>query len=242
VSIGEALADARHQAGLTVNRVSQETRIREAIIRDIEQDDFSTCGGDFYARGHIRSIAGAVGTDPVPLISEYDAKHGPPGAIRASDVFEPSRPVKIREPHPPSLGLIVAIVLLAIIGFGAYRLVSHHHAASVSKPLAAPTHHATAAAKPSTHPSASATPPPSDDVVIKLVANEDCWVLLTKHSDGTQLYMGVVSAGHTMTWTEKQAVDMRLGNPPGIVLTVNGKRQSTNVLNPETLSFSPQSS
>jgi transcriptional regulator with XRE-family HTH domain len=242
VSIGETLADARRQAGLTVTEVSHQTRIRESIIRDIEQDDFAACGGDFYARGHIRSVAGAVGTDPVPLISEYDAEHGPPGAIRAADVFEPSRPVKIRERHSPSLSLIVALVLLAIIGFGAYRLVSHHHAA---KPAAAPTHHATASAKPKAHPSASASasarPSPSL-VVIKLVANEDCWVLLTRHSDGSQIYMGVIPAGSSMTWTEKQAVDVRLGNPPGVVLTVNGKRQPTNVLNPETLSFSPGTS
>jgi cytoskeletal protein RodZ len=237
VSIGEALADARLQVGLTVADVSHQTRIRESIIRDIEQGDFTACGGDFYARGHIRSIAGVVGTDPVPLISEYDAEHGPPGAIRAADVFEPSRPVKIRERHSPSLSLIVAVVLLAIIGFGAYRLVSHHHSA---KPTAAPTHLVTQSAKPTTHPTPSATPTPSD-VVIKLTANQDCWVLLTKHSDGSQIYMGVVPAGSSMTWTEKEAVDMRLGNPPGIVLIVNGKRQPTNVNNPETLSFNPPS-
>ena len=242
MSIGETLADARRQAGLTVTEVSRETRIRESIIRDIEQDDFSPCGGDFYARGHIRSIAGAVGADPVPLISEYDAEHGPPGAIRAADIFEPSRPVKIRERHSPRLGLIVALVLLAIIGFGAYRLVSHHNTA---KPAAAPTHRVTHSAKPSAHPKASASPsasPTPSGVVITLVANQDCWVLLTRHSDGSQIYMGVVPAGSSMTWTEKQAVDVRLGNPPGVALTVNGKRQPTNVINPETLSFSPQSS
>ena len=37
-------------------------------------------------------------------------------------------------------------------------------------------------------------------------------------------------------------MDIRLGNPPGVVLTVDGKRQSPNVTNPETLSFSPQTS
>ena len=57
MSIGESLADARRQAGLTVTQVSQQTRIRESIIRDIEQGDFAASGGDFYARGHIRSIA-----------------------------------------------------------------------------------------------------------------------------------------------------------------------------------------
>ena len=50
MSIGDALAQARSQAGLTVAQVSQRTRIRETIIRGIERDDFSACGGDFYAR------------------------------------------------------------------------------------------------------------------------------------------------------------------------------------------------
>ena len=86
MSIGDTLADARQRSGLTITQVSQQTRIRESIIRDIEQGDFGACGGDFYARGHIRSIAGAVGTDPVPLISEYDADHGPVSPLRAAEV------------------------------------------------------------------------------------------------------------------------------------------------------------
>ena len=126
MSIGESLADARREAGLTVTQVSQQTRIRESIIRDIEQGDFAACGGDFYARGHIRSIAGAVGTDPAPLISKYDADHGPLGPLRAAEVFEPSRPIKIRERRSPSMTMIVVVVLLAIIGFASYRLVSSH--------------------------------------------------------------------------------------------------------------------
>jgi hypothetical protein len=78
VDIGGALAAARSQAGLTITQVSQRTRIRETIIKGIERDDYSACGGDFYARGHIRAIARVVGTDPVPLIEEYDSARIPP--------------------------------------------------------------------------------------------------------------------------------------------------------------------
>jgi hypothetical protein len=78
VGIGGALAEARTEAGLTVTQVSERTRIRETIIRGIERDDYSACGGDYYARGHIRAIARVVGTDPVPLIEEYDAARMPP--------------------------------------------------------------------------------------------------------------------------------------------------------------------
>ena len=86
-------------------------------------------------------------------------------------MFEPSRPVKIRERHSPSLGLIVAVVLLAIIGLRAlYRLVSHHDRANPA--LTAPTHRPTASAKPTAtaHPSPT---PRASDVVIRLTANEE---------------------------------------------------------------------
>jgi transcriptional regulator with XRE-family HTH domain len=78
VGIGGALAEARTAAGLTTAQVSERTRIRETIIRDIERDDYSACGVDYYARGHIRAIARVIGADPVPLITEYDALHIPP--------------------------------------------------------------------------------------------------------------------------------------------------------------------
>jgi len=234
MSIGESLADARVRAGLTVGQVSQQTRIRESIIRDIEQGDFDACGGDFYARGHIRSIAGAVGTDPVPLISEYDADHGPVGPLPAADVFGPAKPIKIRERRSPSLAMIVVLVLLAIIGYAGYRLVSGH---------GKPGHPAVAAAATTAPPAPRATPTPSatpSDVVIKIAANEECWVELTSTSGGSQLYMGVIEAGTSMTWTEKQAVSLRLGNPGGIVLTVDGHQHGISTALPVTLNLSPQ--
>ena len=74
VSVGETLAVARQRAGLSVAQVSERTRIRETIIRGIEDDDYSACGGDFYARGHIRAIArdyldimAAAGTSNHPI-------------------------------------------------------------------------------------------------------------------------------------------------------------------------------
>jgi cytoskeletal protein RodZ len=236
VSIGDTLAKARRRAGLTVADVSQRTRIRESIIRGIEGEDFTACGGDFYARGHIRSIAGTVGTDPAPLITEYDAEHGPLGTMRAAEVFEPSTPIKIRERRPPSLSLIVALVLLAIIGFGAYRLVGSHH--STAKPPASPAHRATAVANPKPHNSPTPSPA-SPAVVIKLTAVQDCWVQITRGSDGSQIYLGTVPAGSSMTWREKHAVQIQLGNPLGVILTVNGKHPSINTPAPLTLTFTP---
>jgi cytoskeletal protein RodZ len=222
VSIGDTLADARRQGGLTVTQVSQQTRIRETIIKAIEQGDFSPCGGDFYARGHIRSIASVVGTDPAPLIKEYDEEHGPPGGMRAADIFEPATPIKIHEPRRFGFGKVLAVVLLGVIGFAAYYLVSSN---TGSHPPSAQNATLPPAATPT--PSAAATPttnPLPTQAVIRLTANQDCWVSLTS-SSGKQLYQGIILAGHSRTWRENKPVLMVIGNPPGIVLTVNGKAQ-----------------
>src|SRR5216684_7496486 len=132
MSIGDALAEGRRQAGLTITQVSQRTRIRETIIRGIERGDFSGCGGDFYARGHIRSIAGAVGVNPQPLIAEYDATMGAPQAITAADVFQPVTPVKLKERRRPNWTAALAVALLAVIGVLAYQQLSAHSPATAA--------------------------------------------------------------------------------------------------------------
>ena len=147
MSIGDALAQARSQAGLTLAQVSERTRIRETIVRGIEHDDFSACGGDFYARGHIRSIARVVGVDSEPLIHDYDTTHGAPQAIRAADVFEPATPIKLKERRRPNWSLAMIVVLALLVGYGVYRAVAAVASPGGHTPVAAPlSHHSSAAA------------------------------------------------------------------------------------------------
>jgi cytoskeletal protein RodZ len=86
VTVGETLTEARCQAGLSVDELSERTRIRQTVIRSIEQDDYEACGGDLYVRGYVRAIAGAVGIDAQPLIREYDLGRadGPPERANGS--------------------------------------------------------------------------------------------------------------------------------------------------------------
>ena len=110
--IGETLTVARQRAGLSVAQVSERTRIRETIIRGIEDDDYSTCGGDFYARGHIRAIAKVAGTDSEPLIREYDTLHRAPGAAAAVSLQElvatSAQAPQRRRPDLPAVWAVVA--------------------------------------------------------------------------------------------------------------------------------------
>jgi len=140
VSIGATLAAARRRAGLTVSDVSQQTRVTEPIIRGIEQDDYAECGGDFYARGHIRAIARAVGEDPVPLIDEFDSAWRSEQEITAAQAFQPSMPLRTRERRRVRWTAILGVLVLAVLGFATYKFVSgvgRHPAAARSAPAQA---------------------------------------------------------------------------------------------------------
>jgi cytoskeletal protein RodZ len=241
VSIGEILASARRQAGLTITQVSERTRIRETIIRGIERDDFSVCGGDFYARGHIRAIARTAGVDPEPLIREYDSGRDTPQASTAGGPG-PAAPLRLRERRRPNWSIALLVVLAAVIGLVAYHLVASQPAGRATAAARKPVTAHQAARK---HPAAKSAPPPSaaspspPDVVIFLTAvSEPCWADLTT-SGGATIFQGTIDQGTSQTWTERQAVTLRLGNPGAVTLTVDGQSRTGLGSAPVTLSLAP---
>jgi cytoskeletal protein RodZ len=155
VSIGQALAEARRQASLTVTQVSDQTRIREMVITGIEGDDYSACGGDLYVRGYIRIIARAIGADPEPLIQEYNAAQPGPLAITedqpgpqaitedqpgpqaiTEDAAEPGTPIGMRKWL--RLNWWILVLVLVWLGLAAYAILtalslSRIHSASTRK-------------------------------------------------------------------------------------------------------------
>ena len=137
MGVGEALTEARGRAGLTVAEVSQRTRIREAIIIGIEGEDYSGCGGDFYARGHIRSIAKAVGADPGPLIGEYDALHRAPGVLSAVSLDELRTEAHAPERRRVPWTVVLAVVLIAALGVVGYTFLAGSPRAEGRPPAAA---------------------------------------------------------------------------------------------------------
>ncbi|MEJ7831751.1 MAG: helix-turn-helix domain-containing protein [Nocardioides sp.] len=73
--IGPVLTAARTRIGLSVDQLAERTRIRPHVIESIEVDDFAPCGGDFYARGHLRTLARVLGSDVAPLLASYDERY-----------------------------------------------------------------------------------------------------------------------------------------------------------------------
>jgi cytoskeleton protein RodZ len=125
--IGPELTAARERLRLSVDQLADRTRIRPHVIEAIEIDDFAPCGGDFYARGHLRTLARVLGVDVAPLLATYDERYAD-APIDPRRVFEAElatgRHGSIRGTRGgPNWSVIVTAVMVVVLAWSVARLV-----------------------------------------------------------------------------------------------------------------------
>ncbi|MEV7188374.1 RodZ domain-containing protein [Kitasatospora sp. NPDC093102] len=234
-SIGRVLSTARIDAGLTVDQVSTATRVRVPIVHAIEEDDFARCGGDFYARGHIRLIARVVGLDGEALVARYDAAHGgSPAAKRPATQLIDSGPIRVPRRGRPNWAAAMVAAIVAVVLLIGFNLVGgkgwHGTTGSASSPL--PSGAGTGSVAPVETPSVQPPAPvpsaaaiaavPADKVTVKLVAEGTSWVSATDGT-GKSLFQNNIGNGQDQTFTDPKQIKLVLGNGGAVHAYVNGK-------------------
>jgi cytoskeletal protein RodZ len=223
--VGEALAAAREASGQTVEDVSRATRIRGELLRRIENDDFAGCGGNVYARGHVRAIAQQVGADVDELVRQFDREQGAPEAPAAHEIFE-HEVIAMPERTGPNwtAAMAVAAAVLLVVA-----LVSLFNTSPAGSPTANPvtSESPTPTVQPS--PSAAVESPgaiaghiPGNGVALRVsVVSSRSW--LTVRGDGKVLFQGLLTSGDQKDFTAKRLINVVIGNAGAVRLVVNGQ-------------------
>ncbi|WP_254716180.1 helix-turn-helix domain-containing protein [Actinomadura sp. WMMB 499] len=207
--------------------MSLQTRIRETVIRGMEADDFAPCGGNFYARGHIRSVSRVIGIDPEPLVSEFDATHGgAPQPVSAVSAFEPEQPVReFRERRPPNWSAAMALALALVVVYTVVQVVGPDGGERRTATQVAGTPGTSPSATPSSAPTKKSDPvaaAPRTEVDVRATANRTVW-LSVRDGAGKALFTGIMRKGDQKRWTADKEIAMVIGIGGGVDLTVNGK-------------------
>ena len=223
MSLGSMITQARKSAGLSIDDLSAATNIRGPLLKEMESDNFSQCGGETYARGHIRNIAIKLGVDPQIFISAFEEEQM---HIDRSmqDLFVENSVMKQPEEARKVSWKVLASISIASLGIAGLVqiIVSNTSSPTVPTPItsvsASPT--ASAQATPSDEPTVST----GTGVEVVITASRAKSWLFVSDASGRTLFSGQISAGATKTFSSDASLNMKIGNAGGVDLVVNGKK------------------
>jgi cytoskeletal protein RodZ len=225
MTLGSTIRDAREAARISLESLSDSTSIRIGLLTEMENNNFSHCGGDTYARGHLRNIANRIGLNPQILLDLYNDQHSTEkramqDLLVENNIMQVPREKKTISWKVPAL---VSVTILFVIA--SVQIVTSNQNSS---PAPAPSVSASKSAEPTPAPTESAVPSPavtskSGPVELTLVASRgNSYIDIIV--DGAKIEKGSMFQGETKTFKGKKVISIYLSNPAGLDLTHNGKQ------------------
>ncbi len=134
-TFGERLRRERESRNITLQEMSESTKIPQNCFKLLEDNDFANLPGGLYNKGYIRAYARFIGLDPEPLLKAYalaQQTQEPEASEHTSEVLQslvPSHPevadgstgMHLRSWRRTWLLVPFAVILVGILGWAYFR-------------------------------------------------------------------------------------------------------------------------
>jgi cytoskeleton protein RodZ len=224
MNLGEVLKAARTSSGISIDDLASITSIRAGLLGEMESNNFSHCGGDIYARGHLRNIAPKLGLDANQLVDLYNQEH----SVESRSINEMLAENSVtRVPHEKKnlswkVPAAFSIAILLVLGV-AQIVYSNINSSNPTAPVA------TESASPATTQSAEPTPsassselPAAGGVTLSITAARGN-SLIDIVVDGQHVDKGSIFQGESKSFEATTSISVYFSNPAGLDVTVNGE-------------------
>ena len=224
--IGPLIAAARNRARLSIDTLSERTRIRPHVLECIEVDDFGPCGGDFYARGHLRTLARVFGLEPSELLGLYDEHYAVP-VIEARQVFEAELATGIGGGmRATSTGPRWSVLAAAVVALGLVWGVAHFFTDQPQE-IVSPAPNVDSAGLTHAKPAADASTPTSTLAALAVTAEGDSPQVVVRDRDGRILWAGKLAEGHRQQVIGLGPFDVTASNGKAVHVSYLGRAKGT---------------
>jgi len=228
MSLGSIISKARKDAGLSIDDLSAATNIRGPLLREMESNNFSQCGGETYARGHLRNIAIKVDVDPQIFLAAFENEQMQVDRSMQDLLIENSVMREPKEARKVSWKVLITISVASLVVAGLAQLIVSNDSTpdipvaveEIATPTASPEATATEEVVPTDEPTVSTGQ--GVEVVINAVRAKS-W-LFVSDSFGRVLFSGQIPQGMTKTFSSDAQLNLKIGNAGGVELSVNGKK------------------
>ena len=224
MTLGSLITQARKSAGLSIDDLSESTNIRGALLREIESNNFVNCGGETYARGHLRNIATKLGVDPQEFLTAFEDEQMHVDRSMKDLLVENSVMKKPEEARKVSWKVLatISVASLFVVGLGQI-IISNTASVDIPEPIASVSATPSESSEPT--PTSSEQPTVSTGTGVELIitaARAKSW-LFVSDAAGRTLFSGQIARGTSKTFSTDVALNVKVGNAGGVDLTVNGK-------------------
>jgi cytoskeletal protein RodZ len=239
MSLGSLIAKARKDAGLSLEDLAAKTNIRISVLSEIEKDNFEHCGGETYARGHVRNIASILKADQKEFIRLYQEEQG--GETRSiKDLLVENSVMRLpAEARKVSWKVLVMISVVSLFAVGiAQVVISNVNTNDVVSAVPSASASPTAAESPSAEPSAQNTFSSGTGVEVVINAVRAKSWLFVSDDAGRVLFSGQIPRGAVKVFSSDSQLNLKVGNAGGVDLKVNGKKVEAIGMDAEVVSVS----
>ena len=227
MTLGEFLQKAREDAGFSVDELAHIVNLRPGLIRAMESNDFLPCGGDTYARGHIRNISQATGSSAQELLAMYEAEHSVDSRSIHSQLVDNNAAAIRSENRKLSWKVLVGaslsvVVLIGVAQFALSAIESEPSTTSMVVEEVEPSQTPTPSPTPSAAPTAT-TSTMTGELTLSISAtrgNSNIDVVI----GGESVYKGPLFQGESKTFVGEESISIYLGNAGDLDLTLNGEK------------------
>jgi cytoskeletal protein RodZ len=228
MTLGRTIRDAREASRMSIEALSDATSIRIGLLTEMEANNFSHCGGDTYARGHLRNIANRIGIEPQILIDLYNDQHAVESqriqdSLAENNVINVPREEKTLSWKIPAFGSLAILAIVAIVQI----VISNQSSTPSPQPSISATSTTTTSPSPSVSPSDSSSAAPSATAthgpVTLVVSAPRGNSYIDIIVDGKDVEKGSIFQGETKKYQGTTAISIYFSNPAGLDVTVNGK-------------------
>ena len=230
-SFGSYLKSAREAKKISLPAISRATKIRRAILEDIERDRGSFLLPEVVIKNFIEAYARCVGLNPKEALARYaqwrKASRAAP-AEEASVMEEPKVPHRYIVAGASALAVIILVAILVFSGHspqeGTQQTTPTKGAASQKKAVPPPESVRTADARPAATRQASGEKvsfPAGREHTLIIKASERTWIQV---QEGSSAPMDVILyAGDSYTRKSSFPLAILIGNASGVQVTFDGK-------------------
>ena len=220
-SFGRYLQSMRLKKKISLETISEETRVAIGNLRLIEKEDLEALPDQVFVKGFLRAYALAIGADGDKAVELYTARLNMESRLADAGSFSPRSSFAVWRNLILSIMAVLSLIVLSLYGFSYFQ--SHTSDQQASEATAGSEISEAALSRPEAGPNTQkdTAPKTADKFILNLTAIDDTWIKVIIDNKEPREYNLI--SGEKLELEASAGFNLLIGNAGGLELKLNGE-------------------